>query len=88
MYSVAQTNSEFTLQDCCDHVDWNMLRVSSGDNFNDSVTKFIKKCIDDVIPIVSFKTYPNQKPLIDSSLDRKTERERCCLSTGQDDRGK
>lgn len=49
--------SEFMLQDYFDHVD------AAGDNVNEyanAVTGFIKKCIDDVIPIVSFKTNPIQ----------------------------
>lgn len=44
--------------------------VASGYNVNeyaDSVTAFIQKSIDDVRPILSFKTYPNQKTCIDSS---------------------
>jgi hypothetical protein len=52
------SESKFTFQDCFDHMDWNIFRVASGDNVNeyvDSVTGFIKKCIDDTIPIVSFK---------------------------------
>lgn len=63
---------EAMLQDCIDHMDWNMFRGASGDSVNeytDSVTKWKKnKCIDDVIPMVSFKTYPNQKTWIDGSL--------------------
>ena len=56
--------SESTRQDCFDHVDWKHFRVESVN----SVTGFIKKCIDDVIAIVTFKTYLNQKLSIDDSL--------------------
>jgi hypothetical protein len=40
--------SESTLQDCFDHVDWNMFRVGSdnnNDHYTDTVTEFIMKCI-------------------------------------------
>jgi hypothetical protein len=50
-----------------------MFRVTSQNNINeyaDSVTGFIKKCIDNAIPIV-FRMYQNQKPWIDSSLVEK-----------------
>jgi hypothetical protein len=55
-----------------------MFRVTSRDNINeyaDSVTGLIKKCIDDVLPIMSFKRYPNKKMWIDGSLVAKLERE-------------
>jgi hypothetical protein len=66
--------SESMLQDSFDHVDKNMFRVASEDNISDhtySVTILIKKCMADVIPMVSFKAFPNQKPWI--------EVERCYL---------
>lgn len=58
------------LQDCFDHMDWNMFRVASENikKYVDLVTGFFRKFIDDVIPIVSFKMYLNQKPWIDGSL--------------------
>ena len=33
-----------------------------------SVTGFINKCIDDVVPTVTVRTYPNQKPWITSNI--------------------
>ena len=33
-----------------------------------SVTGFIDKCIDDVIPTVTVPTYPNQKPWITGNI--------------------
>ena len=56
--------SESTLQDCFDHVDWKMFRKASENNINlyaDSLSEFIRKCIGDVVPTVTTKTYPNQK---------------------------
>ena len=60
------------LQDCFDHVDWDMFQVASENNFDvytDTVTVFIKKCIEDVVPTVTIKTYPNQKPWIDGKTE-------------------
>ena len=34
----------------------------------DTVTEFIRKCVGDVVPTVTIKTYPNQKPCIDGSI--------------------
>jgi alpha-amylase/alpha-mannosidase (GH57 family) len=51
-----------------------MLRVASENNIDahtDTVTEFIRKCIGDVVPIVTIKTYPNQKPWIDGSIHTK-----------------
>ena len=43
---------------------------SSGgiEEYTTSVTGFINKCIDDVIPIVTVRTYPNQKPEITGNI--------------------
>ena len=63
--------SDSTLHDCCfDRVDWDMFRVASDNNIDvyaDSVSKFIRKCIGDVVLTETIKTYPNQKPGIDGS---------------------
>ena len=65
--------SDSTLQDCFDHVDWDMFRVASENNIDicDSVSEFIRKCIGDVVPNVTIKTFPNQKPWIDGSIRAK-----------------
>jgi hypothetical protein len=34
------------------------------EEYTTSVTGFINKCIDDVVPTVTVHTYPNQKPWI------------------------
>jgi hypothetical protein len=44
------------LQDCFDHAAWDMFRVASEININeytDTVTEFIRKCIGDVVPTVN-----------------------------------
>jgi hypothetical protein len=48
-----------------------MFRVDSENNIDvyaDSVSEFIRKCIGDVVPTVTIKTYPNQKPWIDGGI--------------------
>ena len=63
--------SESMLQDCFDHADWDMFRVASENNIDayiDSVSEFIRKCIGDVVPAVTIKTFPNQKTWIDCSI--------------------
>ena len=50
---------------------WDMIRVAYENNideYTDIVTEFIRKCIRDVVPTVTIKTYPNQKPWIDGSI--------------------
>ncbi len=59
------------LQDCFDHVDWDMFRAASEDDieaYSDTVTCFIRKCIDDVVPTKTIRIYPNQKPWINSDV--------------------
>ncbi len=44
--------SDATVQDCFDHVDWDMFRAASDDDieaYSDSITCFIRKCIEDVV---------------------------------------
>ncbi len=63
--------SDAILQDCFDHVDWDMLRAASDDDievYSDTVTCFIRKCIEDVAPTKTIHLYPNQKPLINSDV--------------------
>jgi hypothetical protein len=38
------------------------------DEYADSVSEFIRKCIDNVVPIATIKTFPNQKLWIDGSI--------------------
>jgi hypothetical protein len=63
--------SQSMLQDCFDHADWDMFRVASENNivvYTDTVTEFLRKCIADVVPTVTIKTYPNKKLWIDCSI--------------------
>jgi hypothetical protein len=56
--------SESMLHVCFDHVYWEMFRVASEnsiDVYTDSVTEFIKKCIEDVVRTVTIRSYPPPK---------------------------
>ena len=55
------------LQDCFAITVWNMLRDSS-EEYTTSVTGFINKCIEDVVPTVTVRTYPPQKPWITGNI--------------------
>ena len=48
-----------------------MFRSASENNtdlYADSVSAFIKKCIRDLVPTVTSKTYPNQKQWMDGGI--------------------
>ncbi len=54
--------SDAILQDCFDHVDWDMFRAASDDDieaYSDTVTCFIRKCIEDVVPTKTIRIYPH-----------------------------
>lgn len=58
---------ESTFEDCFGHVDWEMFHKASDNNIDlyaDSVSEFTRKCIGDVVPTMTIKTYPNQKPFV------------------------
>ncbi len=59
------------LQDCFDHVDWDMFRAASDDDievYSDTVTCFIRTCVGDVVPTKTIRIYPNQKPWFNSDV--------------------
>ena len=75
-----------TLQDCFDHVDWDMFRGASENNIDvyaDSVSEFIRKCIGDVVPMVNIKIFPNQKPWIDGSIRAKLKARTTAFNHGK-----
>ena len=58
------------LQDCFASTDWNMFQDSSDgiEEYTTTVIGFINKCIEDIIPTVIVRTYPNQKPWITGNI--------------------
>ncbi|CDQ59754.1 unnamed protein product [Oncorhynchus mykiss] len=78
--------SDSTLQDCFNHVDWDMFRIASDNNIDeyaDSVSEFISKCIGDVVPTATIKTFPNQKPWIDGSIRAKLKAQTTAFNQGK-----
>ncbi len=52
------------MTDCFDHVDWDMFRAASDGDieaYSDTVTCFIRKCVEDLVPTKTICIYPNQK---------------------------
>jgi hypothetical protein len=49
---------------------WNMFWDSSDgiEEYTTSVIGFINKCINDIVPTVTVRTYPNQKPWITGNI--------------------
>ncbi len=48
-----------------------MFRAASDDDieaYSDSVTCFIRKCVEEVVPTKTICVYPNQKPWINSDV--------------------
>jgi hypothetical protein len=73
------------LLDCFDHTNWDIFRVASKNSifvYTDSVTGFIRKCID-VIPTVTIRTYPNQKLCIDGSIRAKVKAQTTTFNHGK-----
>ena len=65
-----RSNITAKLQDCFDHVDWDMFRIASNniDVYAESVSEFISKCIVMLYPWRQLKPSPNQKPWINGSI--------------------
>ena len=78
--------SDSTLQDCFDHVDWDMFLIAANNNideYTDSVCEFIHKCIGDVVPTASIKTFPKQKLWIDGSIHAKLNERTTAFNQGK-----
>ena len=63
-----------------------MFKVASDNNIDvyaDSVSEFIRKCIGDVVPTVTIKTFPNQKLWIDGSILTKLKAQTTAFSHGK-----
>ncbi|KAI4899557.1 hypothetical protein NFI96_017648 [Prochilodus magdalenae] len=58
--------SDSMLQDCFDHVDWEMFREALMST--QTLTGFIRKCIEDVVPTKPVRVYPNQKPWLNCEV--------------------
>ena len=57
--------------------------LSQGTVNADSVSEFISKCIGDVIPTASIRTFPNQKQWIDGSISAKLKARTTAFNQGK-----
>jgi hypothetical protein len=74
------------LQGCFDHINWNIFCVASENNidlYTDKVPEFIRKCMGEVVPTASIKTFPNQKPWIDGSICAKLKVQTTAFNHGK-----
>ncbi|XP_052334968.1 uncharacterized protein LOC127911710 [Oncorhynchus keta] len=63
-----------------------MFRIASDNNIDeyaDSVCEFIRTCVEDVVPIATIKTFPNQKPWIDGSIRVKLKARTTAFNQGK-----
>jgi hypothetical protein len=74
-------DADAKLQDCFASTDSNMFRDSSSgiEEYTTSVTGFINKCIDDIVPTVTLRTYPNQKPWITGNIRTELKEKGECI---------
>ncbi len=67
-----------------------MFRAASDDDieaYSDSVTCFIRKCVEDVVTTKTIRVYPNQKPWINSDVRAALSAWTCAFKSGNfDDR--
>ncbi|KAI4875037.1 hypothetical protein NFI96_007081 [Prochilodus magdalenae] len=85
--SVYQWSKEaiFTLQDCFETTDWQMFRDAAGTDTNeytDSITSYVSKCTDDIVPKINVRTFPNQKPWINTEVRAKLRAQTTAYNTG------
>ncbi|KAI4898534.1 hypothetical protein NFI96_016280 [Prochilodus magdalenae] len=62
-----------------------MFRDAAGTNLNeytDSFTSYISKCTDDIVPKLSVRTFPNQKPWINTEVQAKLRAQTTAYRTG------
>ena len=65
---------------------WVLFRSASENNidlYGDSVSQFIRKCIGDVVPTGTIKTYPNQKPQMDEGIRAKLKARTTAFNHGK-----
>ncbi len=68
-----------------------MFRAASDDDieaYSDTVTCFIRKCKDDVVPTKTIRIYPNQKPWINSDVRSALSARTSAFNSGNNDHRK
>ena len=76
------------LQDCFDSTDWLMFREAADGDINeytDTVTSYIHHCIDDVVPKRTVRSFPNQKPWVDTAVRASLRARSAAFNSGDPD---
>lgn len=63
---------------------WDMFRCSSDkiNEFTEALVVFIGKLVDDTVPKITLKTYPNQKPCVSHSIHDALNKSPAAYSSG------
>ena len=64
------TETEGILQDCFAQTDWDVFKAAatredssvSVDDYAEYVTGYISTCVDNIVPTLQVRKFPNQKP--------------------------
>ncbi|KAK1796931.1 hypothetical protein P4O66_000895 [Electrophorus voltai] len=72
------------LQDALDDADWDMFWRSTDDvsEFTEAVVEFIGKLVDNTIPRITIKKFPNQKPWVDKTIREALNSRTAAYNTG------
>ncbi|XP_053271643.1 uncharacterized protein LOC128429835 isoform X2 [Pleuronectes platessa] len=63
--------SDSALQDCFRMTEWCVFQDDDINTYTDEVICYFSKCIDDVVPRITVRTFPNQKPWINGDVHAK-----------------
>ena len=62
-----------------------MFRDAAGTDINeytDSITSYINKCTEDIVPKINVRTFPNQKPWINAEVRAKLRARAAAYNSG------
>ncbi|XP_034446040.1 uncharacterized protein LOC117764401 isoform X2 [Hippoglossus hippoglossus] len=63
--------SDSALRDCFSITEWCVFQDDNINTYTDAVICYISKCIDDVVPRITVRSFPNQKPWINGDIHAK-----------------
>ena len=65
------SDSDSALRHCFATTDWAVFKDNNIDCYTDATTSYIGKCIDDVVPRITVRAFPNQKPWVNGEVRAK-----------------
>ena len=74
--------SDSALQHCFSTTEWCVFEEEDINTHTDAVICYISKCIDDVVPRITVRTFPNQKPWINGEVRAKLKARAVAHSAG------